>query len=433
MITVISFIVVLGFLVFVHELGHYLAARQVGVKVLTFSIGFPPKMFGKKIGDTDYIISWIPLGGYVQLYGQNLNDEDPSDPQNYAAKTIRQRLYILLGGPVMNLLVAFLLMPLVYLVGVNVPQYLDSKPVISSVAPKSFGEQIGIQKNDLILSINGQGVDTWESMNEVLSKVKEPTIQIEVSRNTSILSLSGTRKQLESSGELGLALQVPTIIGKFIEKSSAEKAGLRSGDRILKIADTSVVEWSDITHVLDSLPVTPGNQMSIPVEIERSGQIQIMTVVTTITKGSKPRLGIMIPMVNRKYGLVDAVKMGSERLVTLTKVVGEFFLKMVKGKGSMDEMGGPLRIAQAVGQAAQSSFAELLFLMAAISLQLGIFNLLPLPVLDGGHIFLLGIERIQGKVLSPLFRQRIQSVGVFLLLGLTIAITYNDILQVFFK
>ena len=148
MLTIISFILVLGVLIFIHELGHYLAARHVGVKVEAFSIGFPPTACGKLIGETEYRISWVPIGGYVKLLGQNLTDEDQNDPRNYASKSILQRLYILVAGPFMNLLFALIFMPLVFWVGIEIPSYLNNPPYLQKVDVGSYADKLGLQSND---------------------------------------------------------------------------------------------------------------------------------------------------------------------------------------------------------------------------------------------------------------------------------------------
>ena len=152
--TLLSFLFVLGVLIFIHELGHYLAARHVGVKVEAFSVGFPPTAWGKIIGETEYRISWIPIGGYVKLFGQNVTDENKDDPTNYASKSILQRFYILAAGPLMNLLFAFIFMPFVFLLGVDIPAYLENRPYIQKVEIDSFAKRIGIKANDEIISIN---------------------------------------------------------------------------------------------------------------------------------------------------------------------------------------------------------------------------------------------------------------------------------------
>ena len=156
--TVLSFIVVLGFLIFIHELGHYLAARHVNVRVETFSIGFPPKMTGFRRGNTDYQICWIPLGGYVRLFGQNVMDEDLNDPENYASKSVWQRFYILVAGPAMNLVFAFIFMPLVYLVGVDAPAYLSAPPVVQQVKVESFAASVGLQAGDEVIAVNDREI-----------------------------------------------------------------------------------------------------------------------------------------------------------------------------------------------------------------------------------------------------------------------------------
>ena len=162
LITILSFLAVLGVLIFIHELGHYLAARHVGVRVEAFSIGFPPTALPKQVGETEYRLSWLPLGGYVKLYGQNVTDEDVEDPTNYAAKSIFQRLYILAAGPLMNLVFAIIFMPLVFWIGMDIPAYLNDTPYIQKVKPESYAYKLGIRANDEIIAVNGNKVKNWE-------------------------------------------------------------------------------------------------------------------------------------------------------------------------------------------------------------------------------------------------------------------------------
>ena len=191
--TILSFIAVLGVLIFIHELGHFLAARHVGVRVEAFSIGFPPTAWGKQVGDTEYRLSWVPIGGYVKLFGQNVDDENPDDQTNYAAKSIFQRLYILAAGPAMNLLFALIFMPLVFLIGMDMPAYLNEPPLIQNVQQGSYAQEIGIRANDEILAVNGTYVKNWEELHSELAKVSsEETLTMEVDRAGSLVILEGS-------------------------------------------------------------------------------------------------------------------------------------------------------------------------------------------------------------------------------------------------
>ena len=447
--TVLSFILVLGFLVFIHEMGHYLAARHVGVRVETFSIGFPPKMWGKKYGDTDYVLSWIPLGGYVRLFGQNMDDEDPHDPTNYASKTIRQRFYILVAGPAVNLLFAFLFMPLVYMAGISIPQYFLEPAVISSVQEESFAKQIGLQANDEIVAVNRTETNSWEEVNTQLAALNTADISLQLVREGYVTTAEGTLADLKKLG-LGWRPKIPPVIGGFTANSSIQAAGLEIGDRIVSINGIAVKEWGDISKIIQqsqppvktepssgSAELASSSQQAAPpisgvavqIEAEHQGEIRVVPITPVFNAETQSfLLGMKIAQTNRSYGFVESVEMGTERLVFITLMTFQFMGKLFAGQGSLDDLGGPLRIGVVIGDAVRTGLANVFFLMAVISLQLGIFNLLPIPVLDGGHIFFLGIEKLKGGPLSAAIRERTQFIGFALLMFFMIVVTYNDIL-----
>ena len=447
MITIISFILILGFLIFIHEMGHYLAARHVGVRVETFSIGFPPRAISKKYGETEYVLSWVPLGGYVRLFGQNMNDEDPKDPRNYASKSIAQRFYILVAGPVVNLLFAFLFMPLVYMAGINIPKYLLDPPVIAKVQQNSFADTIGLQAGDEIIAVNRNSVNSWEELQSLLAAIEGSAITLEVERDGYVRSVTGTVEELKEQGA-GWSPQVAPVVGGFSEISAVREAGLQVGDRLLHINTFEVKQWADISKIIQQTqpsvnikkeadaPFTDDKSapagIPIDVEVEHKGAIRVVSVTPYFnTTTQSYLLGMTVEQVNQSYGLVDSVVMGTERLVFITIMTFQFLGKIIAGQGSLDDLGGPLRIGMVIGDAVRTGLANVFFLMAVISLQLGIFNLLPIPALDGGHIFFLIIEKLKGGPLSPGVRERTQMIGFALLMFFMIAVTYNDILHLY--
>ena len=444
MITILSFILVLGFLIFIHEMGHYLAARHVGVRVETFSIGFPPKVISKKYGDTEYALSWIPLGGYVRLFGQNMNDEDPKNPSNYASKSIAQRFYILVAGPAVNLFFAFLFMPLVYMVGISIPKYLFDPPVIAAIQQKSFADNIGMKVGDEIIAVNRNPVSSWEELQNRLAAVEGSAITFEIEREGYVTAVSGTLEELKEQGP-GWSPQVAPVVGGFSQISPVREAGLQVGDRLLQINDFEVTRWGDIAKIIQQTQSQLDNNgdasyseeqatagIPIDVEVEHGGEIRVVSVTPYFNATTRSYLlGMTVEQVKQSYGFVDSVVMGTERLVFITVMTFQFLGKIIAGQGSLDDLGGPLRIGVVIGDAVRTGLPNLFFLMAVISLQLGIFNLLPIPALDGGHIFFLGIEKLKGAPLSPGVRERTQMIGFALLMFFMIAVTYNDILQLY--
>jgi len=434
--TILSFLAVLGVLIFIHELGHFLAARHVGVRVEAFSIGFPPTAWGKQIGETEYRLSWVPIGGYVKLFGQNVEDENPEDKTNYAAKSIFQRLYILVAGPAMNLLFALIFMPLVFLIGMDMPAYLNEPPLIQKVQPGSYAQEIGIRANDEIISVNGNYVKNWEELHSALGKVSpEKTIILEVDRAGSLVILKGSGTEMRKAGPMGWSPFIAPVVGEFIGESPALQAGIQTGDKVKRIDGRPIHDWTEISPAVQQFMKENVNNKekafkTLTVELERNGDVQFVEVTPFLEpKSQKWLLGMRMFKIPSSYSFGESVILGTSRLWFLTKATFSFLGQIFQGEGSMDDLGGPVKIGMVIGDAVRSGIAELFFLMSFISLQLGIFNLLPIPALDGGHIFMLLIEKFKGGPLSVTMREKTQMVGFSLLISLMIFVTWNDLMS----
>ena len=434
--TILSFLVVLGVLIFIHELGHYLAARHVGVRVEAFSIGFPPTVWGKQVGETEYRISWVPIGGYVKLFGQNVNDENPNDPTNYAAKSLFQRLYILAAGPAMNLLFALIFMPLVFLIGMDMPAYLNEPPLIKNVQQGSYAQELGIRANDEILAVNGTYVKNWEEVHSELAKVStEETLTMEVDRAGSLVIMEGSGTAFQNAGPMGWSPFLAPVVGEFTEQSPAMKAGIQAGDKVTRVNGQLILDWSEISPAVQQFMHESVNNLetatkTLTVELERNGDIQFVEVAPYLEpKSQRWLLGMSMLKISRSFSFGESVILGTSRLWFLTKATFGFLGQMFQGEGSMDDLGGPVKIGMVIGDAVRSGIAELFFLMSFISLQLGIFNLLPIPALDGGHIFMLLVEKFKGGPLSTALREKTQMVGFSLLISLMIFVTWNDLMS----
>ena len=437
--TILSFIAVLGVLIFIHELGHYLAARHVGVRVEAFSIGFPPTAWGKQVGETEYRISWVPIGGYVKLFGQNVNDENPNDPTNYAAKSLFQRLYILAAGPAMNLLFALIFMPLVFLIGMDMPAYLKEPPLIQNVQQGSYAQEIGIRANDEILAVNGTYVKNWEELHSELAKVSsEETLTMEVDRAGSLVILEGSGTAFQNAGPMGWSPFLAPVVGDFTVQSPAMKAGIQAGDKLTRVNGQPIMDWSEISPAVQQFMQESVNNSetatkTLTVELERNGDIQFVEVAPYLEpKSQRWLLGIPIsvPKIFRSYTFGDSVILGTSKLWSITKSIFSFLGKMFQGEGSMDELGGPVKIFEVIGDTVQIlSIDKLFFIFSLISLQLCILNLLPIPALDGGHIFMLLIEKFKGSPLSVSMREKTQMVGFSLLISLMVFVTWNDLMS----
>jgi len=432
MVTTISFIIVLGILVTAHELGHFLVAKALGIGVERFSIGFPPKMFGFTRGGTEYCISWIPLGGYVKLKGEGPDEmesaQDPDDPALFSGRPPHQRAAVILAGPVMNLILAFIVMPLVFMVGMAVPSYLDDPPAAGWVDPGSPADKAGIVPGDLMLGVNGEETDTWEQFFNKASQAVDNKLEIQVRDTAGIRSVNLDLEETEG-GLIGIQPPLAPIIGALTPGYPAQEAGVETGDRILSLGQIPVNHWSEMARIIHA---SAGKALTLRV---LRGEEKISLSVTPVLdeKTGKGLMGIspMSENVIRRFGPAKAVAMGFNRNLELLKMTFSFVWDLVSGQSSIKNLGGPIMIFQVTGEAARAGLAQFFAFMAFLSLQLGVLNLFPIPVLDGGHLVFLAAEGVRGKPLDVRTREMAQRVGFFLLITLIIVISYNDIMRIF--
>lgn len=342
MSTFLPFVFVLGLLIFIHELGHFLAAKWAGIRVERFSLGFPPRMFGKKIGDTDYCISWIPLGGYVKMAGmidESFDEKIEGKPDEFSSKPIWKRVIVIAAGPFMNILLAYvLLIGIIYGSGLPVP---SPEAVIGEIEPNSPAASAGLKPGDRILSVAGHEVNSWEELTKVIHGLPDSTIAL-----------------------------------------SWEHEGSRSEARLKTMFD-------------------------------RERNIG--------------RIGIGPSSTIRELSFGEAVLASGGYSMLLTRELGKTLVRLFSGKASVKkELAGPIQIMIFAGDFARQGFTELLRFMALISLQLGLLNILPIPVLDGGHLVFLGMEAIMRRPVSIKVRVVVQQIGMALLLALMVFILYND-------
>jgi len=422
MITILAFVFVLGILVFIHEFGHFILAKLVGIRVERFSLGFPPRMFGKKIGDTDYCISWIPIGGYVKLSGMidESFDKDTikGEPWEFMSKPVYQRFLVIFAGPLMNLLLAVFIFGIItFLSGISeLPN-----PTIGNVAPNSYAEQIGFQKGDILVAVDGKEVSTWE---DVLKYKETQTGQVAVSwlRGNEKLSAS-----LVATFSDSVEKTYPAIVGEVIEDYPAAKIGIVQGDQIVKIGDQEVKTWDDLTAIIHDMP-----DKEINIEWQRNGErFSATTIPVKEQADGRGRIGISLPIMKKDVGIFYGMYAGFTYSVNITKLVYKSIKSIVAGEQSFkNAFAGPIVIAKMAGDSARSGAESLFVFMAFLSLNLGFLNLLPIPVLDGGHIVFLIIEAIIRKPLPNKAKIIIQQVGMALLLALMVFVIINDIRRI---
>ncbi len=435
MITIISGILMLGVLVFIHELGHFCVAKMAGVKVLKFSLGFGPRLFRYHHGETEYLICAVPLGGYVQMLGEGGEDEeelsDEDKLRSFAHKPISKRMAIVAAGPIMNLLLPLLLLPIAYMVGVNLPTYLDEPACVGYVVEGSEAHNAGFMAGDCIQSVNGTVVKSWTDTDKALIPNVGSLLEVAVVRGNEMqqLEIPAENGSLEGLQSLGLLPRQDAIIGNLRPGMPAEAMGLQRGDRIVKINDTAIGSWYELHNVIQAL------QGEVAVfSIVRDGVTAAYEIAPQQDASLKMWLIGISPFQQlelKKFSPIGAIKIGFQRTAELVDLTLVFLRKMVSGHVPANNIGGPIMVMQIAGQAVQTDFSTILTVLSFLSIQLGILNLLPIPVLDGGHLFFNFIELLWRKPLSIRSREILQQIGMAMLLMLMLLAFYNDIVRIF--
>jgi regulator of sigma E protease len=425
----LAFLFVLGVLVFVHELGHFLMARRHGVRVLTFSLGFGPKVLRRVRGDTEYCISAIPLGGYVKMAGETPDDPRNGAPDEFLSKTKWQRFQILIMGPVMNIVLALVVMTAVLYHGAPVPVYEQQPPVVGTVLPDSVAEKAGIHKGDRIVSVGGEPVDTWQRFFMQVMPRAEKQVAIEIDRagqrqTLQVVPAAQTRFEM---GDIGVLPEMNPQIRSVNSGSPAEKAGLKTGDVILGVKGHEITRERPLVKIINENPSVP-----LTLTVRRDGQVSEI-VVTPAPDGNVGRIGVGLSSYEERVvepSLFEAAKMSVRQNLEWSTLIFQAIVGLVNGQTSPKQLMGPLSIGQLAGDAASIGWIALFGLMAMISLNLGIINLLPIPVLDGGHIFIMAIEGIARRDFSMRVKEKMLLAGFVVLMVLMVTVLYNDLMRI---
>jgi regulator of sigma E protease len=429
-------ILALSLLVLVHEWGHFYVARRSGVRVLRFSIGFGPELLGLTRGDTRYSICAIPFGGFVKFAGDNPEEEREESSDEFLSQTVGVRSAIVLAGPVMNYVLAIVLFAgALYFGGIETIETTQ----IGVVAEESVAEEIGAKPDDVILSVNGALVSDWIEFSEELIKIQAgDAFEIEVNRAGERIYLSGNAPEDAGFGQspLGVAPFTKPEIGHVKRGGPAWNAGLRRGDRILSVDGEQVDRWSAMADVIRDHPA-----QEIEIEWDREGDLlaspvtpkAIPLAIAGAEADTVGQIGIQQAVQTKQVGAAAALAGGWDRTWWLTRAVLQTLPKlpvMIFRALFRDEdtgLGGPVRMAQLFGEAARWGIVAFIMMMANISTQLAIFNLLPIPVLDGGHLALYLVEVITRRPPSLKVKIILQQIGFALLILLMLSVTVMDV------
>jgi regulator of sigma E protease len=440
MIYLLSIIFVLSVLVFFHELGHFMFAKLFGVRVERFSIGFPPRLIGVKIGETDYCISAIPFGGYVKMTGVIDESMDTSTltgaPYEFASKKWWQKTIILVGGVTMNMILAWVI--------ISGLLHFEGEPIIPSttvgqMAQNGVSQKAGMQIGDKILSINGTQVSTWNNVRDLYFENLGGELRVRVLRDGTEKTVVFDRSLLKSKGadQLDMFPVFPAMVGEVLPNSPAQKANLQRGDKILSIDGKPIRNWDQMTDIIQNNPDKPldftilhnGSDISKTIIPETADEIDENGVSHMVGK-----IGISIYYEKKHLPFLSAFGVGFNRTIFITGLNIKGIWWLISGKKSArDMLGGPIMITKLAGEFAKSGFANLLELIANLSIVLALINILPVPALDGGHIAIVFIEEIRRKPLTTKTKLKIQQVGMAILFVLIIFVMYNDILRIFTK
>ncbi len=428
LLTIVAFVFVLGVLIFVHELGHFLMARRIGVRVMTFSLGFGPKLFGFSRGGTEYRVSAVPLGGYVKMAGETPDDPRTGQPDEFLSKTKWQRFQVLIMGPVMNILLAIVLMWVVLMQGDREPSFLRRPVKVGAVAAGSPAERGGVRPGDLIATVAGRRVDTWEQFSMAIGTKARREVPIEVDRDgrTVPLTVTPDAQTKYEIGDIGVFPDVHPSIAQIVSGEAAERGGLKTGDIVFAFNGQPITYSWQLTEAIAKRP----NQVVI-FDVQRGAERMAISVTATL-QGKKGRVGISIldDSILVQRGPWEAAKLSVQRNYESGGAIFQTLVGLMTRETSPKQLTGPLGIAQLSGDAAALGWIALFSLMAMISLNLGILNLLPIPVLDGGHIFIMALEGLARRDFSTKVKESLLLAGFAVLMLLMVTVIYNDLTRV---
>ncbi len=444
-------LVALGLLITFHEFGHYWVARRMGVRVLTFSIGFGKKLWSRQGRDgTEYVIAAIPLGGYVKMLDEREGEVAPNElGQAFNRKSVWARIAIVSAGPVFNLIFTLLAFWLMFLVGIP-----EARPVVGEVS--GIAASAGIESGDRIVALNGATTETWSHaiMGLITPALDRDKVTVELESvngqqrrvELDLGQLSGDfeeEKVLEGIGISPWRAKLPAIVGEVSADSPASRAGFKVTDRITSIAGEAVTDWAWVGALVQKHG-SAGAPLQVTVE-RAGGELELSVIPEERSAGAfskrlilgitnKPADADLQAQISRtyfvhQYGLFGGFNAAVSEMWRLTGSTLGILGRMLTGSASVKNLSGPISIAQFANSSANAGVSSFLFFLGAISLSLGILNLLPIPVLDGGHLLYYLIELVKGSPVSEQIQAKGQYIGLMALIGLMGIAFFNDILR----
>lgn len=436
LIAVPAFLLALGILITIHEFGHFWVARKMGVKVITFSVGFGSaiKSWYRKGDETEYRLASIPLGGYVKMLGEQDEDVPESEKHmSFANKSLGARAAIVAAGPIANLLLAILFLWVMYIIGVPGTQALVGK-----IGPDSIAEQGGLQQGDEILMVDGNRTQTLQAARLALLdrlfsqavaklRIKRGEQELDVSIDFTNMSLPDTGKEFEAMG-IGSPI-LAAKVGRVLD-GPGKQGGLQVGDVVKTANGKAIADWMGWVEIIEASASKP-----MTVQVMRQGKLVKLTITPRPSKEDPNigRIGVGVATIGAmdRYGPIEAFTQGVGTTVRLSQLTLKMIGKLIVGEAKLENLSGPIRIADAAGKTAQIGLSTYLYFLALLSVSLGIINLLPIPVLDGGHLFMMSIEWVKGSPVSDSIREHAQFVGLIILVMLMSIAFYNDIASFF--
>lgn len=432
MLGVLAFFFVLGVLVILHEAGHFLTARVLGARADVFSVGFGKRVWGFERGGTDYRISLIPFGGYVRIPGLGPDESDVAGAteveEDVELLPRWKRALILFGGPITNVVAAAGFLAVAFMMGVEVPAYHQEAPIVGWVEPESPAAALDIQAGDRILSLDGRKIATWEELENSILTSGGQKVNLKVERDGKTLDFQMTPEKITRYG-LGYSGLLPPLdahVVQLIPNQPAELAGIKPGDLILSVNGEEIRQFYDLIRL-----ISPHAGEEITLRIKRAGKVFPLNLTPKGADGDgKIGIAMVFPQTMKRLKPFPALITGIQECRRQTRQTFNVLGKLLTGRASIKQMSGPIDIGRIAGQAARTGLNSLIWLMGVISLQLGIFNLLPIPVLDGGHLTIIGIEAAMRRDLSIKVKERILEVGFIALMILMAVVIFNDIVKI---